>query len=344
VSNYTINSIKIHAYKNDLSKKNKCPKCKSNIVVKFGIRNKQQNYLCKICNHKFVFKKQGWIRLAYQDYTIHKQTYLELKVKYHKSEKTIRKYFDELNQSKITMLKDTLIILNSVNCIFDTTFFGRVFGVMIFRINELDVKIKYQKYKNILHKFVLSETLINYEYCLSQLDLICIAGYKSFTVDGRAGVIAILLKKYPSVPIQMCIFHQVQIVLRYTTRNPKTNCGIDLKELILTLKNTTRKQFINDFKKLQENYKEFLNEYTINPVTNRKSFSHKSLRSAIRSINSHLKYLFTFQDYPELNIQPTSNSCDGSFSHWKSKVKLHRGISLSRKKQIITKLLDSIEA
>jgi hypothetical protein len=94
---------------------------------------------------------------------------------------------------------------------------------------------------------------------------------------------------------------------------------------------------------LQETYRTFLKEFTINPVTNRQSYSHKSLRSAMRSINSHLKYLFIFQDYPDLNIQPTSNSCDGSFSQWKPKIKLHRGISLSRKKQIITEILGSKE-
>jgi hypothetical protein len=126
-------------------------------------------------------------------------------------------------------------------------------------------------------------------------------------------------------------------------RHDKTECGIELKKLILTLKNTTKKEFIFEFKILHESYKEFLGEYTINSITGRKTHSHKSLRSAFRSIKSHLKYLFTFQDYPELNIQSTSNSCDGSFSHWKPKIKLHRGISRDRKKQIITKILGSIE-
>jgi hypothetical protein len=214
--------------------------------------------------------------------------------------------------------------------------------VIVFRNNELDVTVKDQQYKNILHKFVKSETLIEYGVCLEFLDKIC-PRINSFTVDGRAGVIKKLMLKYPGIPVQMCIFHQVQIVLRYTTRNPKTQCGIDLKKLILTLKNTTKKEFIFEFKTLQNHYKEFLNEYIINPITSRKTHSHKSLRSAFRSINSHLNYLFTFQEYPKLNIQPTSNSCDGSFSHWKPKIKLHRGISPTRKKQIITEILGSME-
>lgn len=105
-------------------------------------------------------------------------------------------------------MKLALHIQKPVNCIFDTTFFGRIFGVMVFRINSLEVVINRQKYSNILHKFVKSETLFDYESCLVELDKIC-SNYKSFTVDGRAGVIKLLEKRYPSVPVQMCIFHQV---------------------------------------------------------------------------------------------------------------------------------------
>lgn len=128
-------------------------------------------------------------------------------------------------------------------------------------------------------------------------------------------------------------------MLRYTTRNPKTECGKELKELILTLKSSAKIDFINEFKGLQEKQIDYLNEYKINPITNKKQFTHKDLRSAFRSIKRHLKHLFTFQDYPELNIPPTSNSCDGSFGHWKSKIKLHRGIPLDRKKQMIDEFL-----
>lgn len=311
-------------------------------MIKYGKVNQKQQFQCKKCKCRFFLKSSKWTQSAYKDYTIHKQTYQELEIKYHKSERTIRKFFDRLNFDKIKNPKLVLKFENSVNCVFDTTFFGRIFGVMIFRINDQNTQIKLQKYKNVIHKFVTSETLIEYENCLNTLDQIC-PRIRSFTIDGRAGVIKKLELRYPNTPLQMCIFHQVQIVLRYTTRNPKTECGVDLKKLILALKSTTKSEFTFEFKTLQVTYKEFLNESTINPITGRKSYSHKSLRSAFRSIKSHLKYLFTFQDYTELNIQPTSNSCDGSFAHWKPKVKLHRGISFPRKKQIISEILGSFE-
>jgi hypothetical protein len=213
---------------------------------------------------------------------------------------------------------------------------------MVFRINQLDVPTKDQEFSNVLHKFVESETLIKYEDCLNKLDQICLQ-YKSFTVDGRAGVIATLKRRYPSVPIQMCIFHQVQIVLRYTTRNPKTECGKAIKKLILKLKSANKIDFINHFNQLQETHKEFINERSINPKTGKKQYTHKTIRSAINSIKRNLPHLFTFQDYPQLHIQKTSNSCDGSFGHWKGKIKLHRGLSIERKKQMISEFLGSLE-
>ena len=250
----------------------------------------------------------------------------------------MRKYFDILNATKKA---DTSFyaIPQPVNCIFDTTFFKRSFGVMVFRVNHLETSVVNQKYQNIHHKFVESETLINYLDCLIKIDQVCLSGYKSFTVDGRAGVIKILNQRYLNIPVQMCIFHQVQIVLRYTTRNPKNDCGKDLKKFILTLKSATKQEFTEGLNELLTKYEGYLGEYTINPITNRKQYIHRNHRSAFRSIKRHLKYLFTFQDYPQVNIPPTTNSCDGSFGHWKAKVKLHRGISLLRKQQIIDEFL-----
>jgi hypothetical protein len=85
----------------------------------------------------------------------------------------LRKYFDQFNlekKEKLQKVTTTKIYTNPVNVVFDTTFFKRVFGVMVFRVNELDVPIKDQKYSNVLHNFVASETLIKYEDCLGELD------------------------------------------------------------------------------------------------------------------------------------------------------------------------------
>jgi hypothetical protein len=66
------------------------------------------------------------------------------------------------------------------------------------------------------------------------LDFLEQAGYlfKSITIDGRKSVIQLLNLRYPGVPIQLCQFHQAQIIRHYTTNNPKTGCGRDLKTLM----------------------------------------------------------------------------------------------------------------
>jgi hypothetical protein len=63
------------------------------------------------------------------------------------------------------------------------------------------------------------------------------------------------------------------------------------------------------------------------------------LRSAFRSINTNLLYLFTHEEHSTLNIPKTTNSADGSFGQWKYKVKLHRHLRLDRMKNMIDKLL-----
>ena len=41
------------------------------------------------------------------------------------------------------------------------------------------------------------------------------------------------------------------------------------------------------------------------------------------------------------NIPNTTNSCDGSFAHWKQKVKIHRGLRKDRRNKMINYLLNN---
>ena len=41
----------------------------------------------------------------------------------------------------------------------------------------------------------------------------------------------------------------------------------------------------------------------------------------------------------KLKIPKTTNSCDGSFAHWKGKIKLHRGLRRDRRNRMIETIL-----
>jgi len=169
---------------------------------------------------------------------------------------------------------------------------------------------------------------------LDVLDAICVGGYKSFTIDGRKGVIKILEARYPGILIQLCQFHQKQIIRRYTTNNPQTSCGRALKNLMNNISTSDPLEFKTRFRVLEILFRDFLKERNEN-----NKFKHKRLRSAFRSLKSNFKYLFTNRYHPSLNMPNTTNSCDGSFAHWKNKVKIHRGISKERRSQMINFLL-----
>src|SRR5476651_2666263 len=100
------------------------------------------------------------------------------------------------------------------------------------------------------------------------------------------------------------------------------------------LKELTEIGFIERVEKIKNNYKDFLKERNEN-----RQFMHRKIRSALRSLTTNLPYLFTGKRYPNLNIPNTTNSCDGSFAHWKAKTKLHRGLKKNRRYKMIGFLL-----
>jgi hypothetical protein len=233
---------------------------------------------------------------------------------------TLRKYFDSYKASAPTVKTFS----EPVNVIFDATYFSRSDGVLVFRANK----------ENIFWQPITSETL---KVIADSLDILESRSYifKGFVIDGRKGVISLLKSRYPSTPIQLCHFHQAQIIRRYTTNRPKTPCGKELKYLMSFLKTYTEDEFINHFHALQNQYQGFLKERNEN-----KQFIHRRLRSAFRSLKTNLPYLFSYKNHPELNLPNTTNSCDGSFAHWKQKIKIHRGLSKHRREKMLNFLLN----
>jgi len=69
--------------------------------------------------------------------------------------------------------------------------------------------------------------------------------------------------------------------------------------------------------------------------TGKSFYTHERLRSAYWSLRRNLPWLFTFEQYAELEIPNTTNALDGSFSDLKNKLRNHNGLSLERKKRFI---------
>ena len=157
-----------------------------------------------------------------------KQTYAELSLQAGKSVRTLQQHFDAIEINvKPRCLFDTLI-----NSLFDGTFFSRSDGVLVYRANS----------KNLYWQFIQSEKLAHISAGLDRLEKLGYS-FSSFTIDGRKGVIQLLVARYPNIPVQLCQFHQSQIIRRYTTQNPKTECAKELKSIMACLTETTEDFF-----------------------------------------------------------------------------------------------------
>jgi hypothetical protein len=158
---------------------------------------------------------------------------------------------------------------------------------------------------------------------------------KAIVLDGRSGV----RQLFSDIPVQMCHFHQKQIITRYLTNNPKLDAGIELKKLTTTLCGTHQSDFTTALDIWHDRWSSFLKERTVDLVTGRWHYTHKRLRSAYRSLRLNLPYLFTYEKYPELNIPNTTNSLDGCFAYLKELVRVHRGSRRDLKDKIIEEIL-----
>ncbi len=204
----------------------------------------------------------------------------------------------------------------------DTTYWGRSFGVMLFK----DAITK----ENLLKYYVKTETNALYKQGIEDLQL---NGFlvKAIACDGRKG----LLTSFGTIPVQMCQFHQAAIIRRYLTRNPKLPAALELMEVVSLMKQTDKESFVGALNEWHNKWGLFLNERTINEETGKSFYTHKRLRSAYRSLKTNLKWLFTWYDNIGLNIPNTTNAIDGHFADLKNKLRNHNGLSIERKKKFI---------
>ena len=273
-------------------------------------------YKCYVCKKQFT---EG-IRLnpasIWEEYTKGKQTYKQLSEKYNCSKRTIQRKID-FHKVIIPKKEPRKVVV-----LMDTTYWGRNFGVMLF-------KDAYTK-ENILKYYVKTETNTLYIQGINELKS---NGYKVVAIvcDGRRG----LLQSFGETPVQMCQFHQVAIIRRYITKNPKLPASIELKDLVAMMKITDKESFEGGLEQWYAKWKSFLNERTTNPETGKSHYTHKRLRSAYRSLKTNLKWLFIWYDYYDFKIPNTTNAIDGHFSDLKNKLRNHNGLTKARKIKFI---------
>ena len=282
----------------------------------------QQRYFCKDCKKYFQTKKRPdqLERVIWNKYIYKRQTLKNLAEEYGKSINWVRSKIEAAKALKKEVQTDGYVFIA------DCTFFGRAYGFIVFRAFEIQ--------KNVYVKSLMYESIAD-----NQAGRIAIQkqGFKikAMVLDGRPGV----RNLFSDVPVQMCHFHQKQIIQRYLTTRPILPASIELKIIADTLANSNEKEFSKDLFSWHDKWSSFLKERTTDPITGHWHYIHKRTRSAFRSLKNNLPYLFTYKKYPELNIPNTTNSLEGKFAHLKEKVGIHRGTREPIKRKMIEDIL-----
>ena len=163
---------------------------------------------------------------------------------------------------------------------------------------------------------------------------------KGFTLlavvlDGRTGIPRV----FEGLPVQICQFHQLQIVRRKLTLRPETKAGQTLLSIGFSISKSIEAELTAQLEGWFKEYGTFINEKTYVLGTKRWRYTHRRVRSAYNSLKRNLPFLYTYQKYPGLKIPNTTNSLDGYWSRLKNLLSAHRGKSKERIRKIATEIL-----
>ena len=116
----------------------------------------------------------------------------------------------------------------------DTTYWGRKFGVVILKDNKTKVVL--------WRKFVKYETLADYK---EGVDWLLSNGFtiQGIVCDGLRG----MFQLFNNHKVQMCQYHQINIVKRYLTQNPELLASAELLELTKLLTKIKKEDFLHQF-------------------------------------------------------------------------------------------------
>lgn len=279
--------------------------------------------MCLDCSKQFQSKRKDKLTSKiWNEYVFGKQSFNQLSNKHKLTVKTIRKRIDNIG-FEYPNIKPRKVVLGV-----DTCFYGHEFGVTVFR--GLIKRI------NLLWRFV---TIENQETSINGITELQTKGWQilCLVVDGKN----LSLGEKLNLPVQMCQFHQLAIIKRYLTSNPKLLPSKQLKQIAELLTKTTEEKFIILLDAWYFRWSDFLKEKTTVPGSKKWFYTHRKTRSAYRSLRTNLPFLFTYQRLKKqgINCPNTNNSLEGSFAHLKDKVRLHRGLKLNRKLKLINQIL-----
>lgn len=161
------------------------------------------------------------------------------------------------------------------------------------------------------------------------------------TSDWHSSLVSVVKYILPQIPHQRCLVHTQRRCRSLLTKNPRTQAGKDLYEIVHYLNKITTKYEANIwlkwFERCEARYREVTNERT-NGIkedgTKTWWYTHKNLRFVFRTLKRSRDHLFLYLEHK--NLDKDTNGLESEFSHLKQKIGMHRGLKRTRKLAMIS--------
>ena len=210
-----------------IRKRQRCPKCGSLNIIRWGSREGHQRYKCRDCGASFVKHKEG-VRQSnrlvwFRKWVLGKQNIEDIAHECGFSARQIHRWFDEYLDSSPSWTMNTS---QPIYLLIDGTFYSDDHCLIVYRAENLK--------RTIFYRFTLRE---DDDEIASDLLNIRELGYDviGITTDGGDNIIRAVQYVFPNVPRQRCVVHVQRECLASITQRPRSTEAKLFKNLVQEL-------------------------------------------------------------------------------------------------------------
>jgi hypothetical protein len=262
----------------------------------------------------------------FEQWVIGKQTIVQISERSGYSKRKIQRLFQHfLNSPPVFSIPQK----ESVHIIIDGTYFSSDICLVAYRNSEIKCTQLYRLSDN-EHYEEIKEDLENLRTLNIQV--------QSITCDGHAAILKAIRKVFKKkIIVQRCVVHIQRMSRIWLTKQPQSFAGRELLKITQQISSiTTVTQKLYWLRALYDwdlTHREFIQEKSVNPLTNRTWYMHKMVRRVRHLLIRAFPDMFHYLDNPK--IAKSTNALESFFGHLKDNLSIHRGLTALHRKNFI---------
>ena len=307
-----------------IRRRQRCPKCGSLNIIRWGSREGHQRYKCRDCGTSFIKHKEG-VRQSnrlvwFRKWVLGKQTIEDIAQECGYSARQVHRWFDEYLDSSPSWTMNTS---RQIYLLIDGTYYSDGHCLILYRAENLK--------RTIFYRFTTHE---DDDEIASDLISIRDLGYDviGITTDGGDNIIRAVQYVFPNVPRQRCVVHVQRDCLASITQRPRFTEAKLFRNLIQDLSivktNNDKLLWLSMYARWVEDNEEYVFQKAIVSYSHQEYYVHNDLRKAYIHLKRALPNLFTYIEHP--GVPKTTNALEAFFGHIKDQIRSHRGLAESR--------------